>query len=62
VAEAALAGFLIDFGTTNVVATANDIDGSLLAAHQLAEHLVNEAFFNERCKSCGVFMECSFLW
>jgi hypothetical protein len=47
VAEAALIGFLVDFGAANVFAAANDIDGGLLAAHQLAEHLIDEAFFNE---------------
>jgi antitoxin ParD1/3/4 len=39
-----------------VFATANDIDGGLLAAHQLANHLVDEAFFDECGESFGVFM------
>ena len=46
-AEAALLGIFVNLGATNVFATAHDIDGGFLAAHQLPEHLVNEAFFNE---------------
>ena len=48
-AETALIGFLVDFGAANRFAAANDIDGGLLAAHQLANHLIDEAFFDE----CG---------
>ena len=48
-AEATLIGILVHLGAANRFAAANDIDGGLLAAHQLANHLIDEAFFDE----CG---------
>jgi hypothetical protein len=45
-----LASFVY-LGATNVLAATNDIDGGFLAAHQLTQDFVNQAFLNERDES-----------
>ena len=53
-AETALLGVLVDLGAADLVAAADDIDGRFLAAHQLAQHLVDQAFDHQRLESLRV--------
>ena len=47
-AEAALLGVLVDFRAARGVAAAHHVDGGFLAAHQLADDFVDQAFFDQR--------------
>jgi hypothetical protein len=50
-AEAALVGFLVNLRATDLVATTHDVDDGFLAAHELADDFVDEAFLDERLDS-----------
>jgi hypothetical protein len=54
-AEAALLGFLVDLGAAQVVAALDNIDHCLLAAHQLADHLVDQAVGDQGQESARGF-------
>ena len=53
--EAALTGFLEHLGATPLCATAHHIDLGFLAAHQLADDLVDQSIFEQRLESFGDF-------
>jgi hypothetical protein len=50
-AKAAVGGFFINLGAQRLFAAAHHVDDRFLAAHQLAHHGVDEAFFNQRLQS-----------
>ena len=51
VPEGALFGFLVDLGAADFLAAAHDEDDRFLAAHELAEDFVDEAFLDQRKQS-----------
>ena len=53
--EAALRGFFVDLGATDVVAATHYINGGFLATHQLAHDFVDQAFFNQGLDSFWCF-------
>ena len=55
VAEAALIGFLVHLGAADMLAAPHDVYRGLLAAHQLTDDLVHEAFFEHCGKSFRSF-------
>ena len=54
-AETALLRVLVDLRATRRIAAAHDIDRRLLAAHQLADDLVDQPFLEQRGKPFGYF-------
>ena len=54
-AKTALVGFLVDLGAARVIAAAHDIHHGFLAAHQLANHGVDQSLFNEGLQSWRCF-------
>ena len=59
-AKAALVGFLVNLGAAHLVAAANDEDHRLLAAHELADHVIDQAVFEQRFESFRDFHGASF--
>ena len=53
--EAAVGGFLVNLGAARLVAAAHHIDHGFLAAHELANHRVDQALFNKGLQSGGSF-------
>jgi hypothetical protein len=53
--EAALVGFLVHLGAADLFPAAHHIDHRFLAALQLAQDFVDEAFLDERQQSLGGF-------
>src|SRR6185369_3856897 len=49
--EATLRRLLVDLGAARLVAAAHDIGHSFLAAHELANERIDQAFVNERLKA-----------
>jgi cytosine/uracil/thiamine/allantoin permease len=50
VLKATLLGVFVYLGTTHIITTAHDVNGRLFAAHQLTQHVIDQAFFNQRPK------------
>jgi hypothetical protein len=56
--EAALLGLFVNLRATYLFATANHIDLGLLAAHELADDLVDEAILDQRFNSFWCLHRC----
>ena len=54
-AKAALVRFLVDLGAAYLVAAAHDEDHGFFAAHELADHRVDETVFDQRFEARGDF-------
>ncbi|MNV65361.1 hypothetical protein D3C71_1580530 [compost metagenome] len=57
-AKAAVVGLFVDLGAERVVATAHHKNHGFLAAHELANHGVDQAFLDEGLQAGGCFHGC----